>query len=349
MENIINKLSKELSSHQFSEIITTPKVSVIIPAYNVEKYIIECLKSVIFQSLKDIEIIVVNDGSTDNTLEIIKTFMKYDSRIRLIDRENRGVGVVKNDALNHAKGECVSFIDSDDVVEFDMLEKAYNKYNETKSNVVVFGAYALREGKRKKCLYGIEKIPAKFRNKTVFPKDIQKILFKLPLVAMCKIYNREFLLNNNIRFQEGCIGEDQIFFLKAILLSDKIFILNKNLYGYRRNRKDSLTFKKKKENNSVILNFYEIENFVKSSEFSQKLKIKILDKYFGKCVSWLGKCSDEYRGKYFADLEKLHLFLIENYPNLCFDKITIKEKDAYLKLKLKLCCLKMRRLLNGKH
>lgn len=345
----MKKLSEELASNKFDEMITEPKVSVIIPAYNVEKYIVECLKSVINQTLKEIEIIIVNDGSTDNTLEIIKTFMKYDTRIRLIDRENRGVGVVKNNALNYAKGECVSFIDSDDVIEPDLLENAYNKYCENNVEVVVFGAYALKEGKRKKCLYGIEKIPPKFRNKVVNRVDVQKILFKLPLVAMCKIYDREFLMNNNIRFQEGCIGEDQIFFLKAMLLAKNIFITDKNYYGYRRNRKDSLTFKKKKENNSVILNFYEIEKFVKSAEFSSELKLKILDRYFNKCVSWLGKCSDEYRKKYFTDLKKLCSHLVENYPDLCFDKVGIKERDIYLNLKLKLCCLKVRRRLNGKH
>lgn len=346
MSNTIEKLSEELSSHKYEQIITNPKITVIIPAYNVEKYISECLKSIIFQTLKEIEIIVVNDGSKDRTLEIIKTFMKYDSRIRLIDKENRGVGVVKNDTLNFANGECISFIDSDDVIEADMLEKAYNEYNQQKADVVIFGAYALRDGKRGKCLYGVEKIPQKFRNKIISKNETEKILFKLPLIAMCKIYNRKFLMENKIRFQEGCIGEDQIFFLKAILLSNKTFVMNKNLYGYRRNRKDSLTFNKKKNNNSVILNFYEIENFIKSTDFTNKLKTKILDKYFDKCVSWLGKCSVEYKEKYYTDLQKLCSYLVENHPGLYFDKIKVCKNDSYINLKLKLYYLKIRRYLN---
>lgn len=344
MNKIIEKLSEELSSYKYNEIVANPKVSVIIPCYNVEKYVAECLKSIISQTLKDIEIIVVNDGSTDYTLEIIKTFMKYDSRIHLIDRENRGLGTVRNDTMNYAKGECIYFIDSDDLVETDMLEDAYNTYCKTNANVVVFGAYGIREGKRGTCMYDIKRIPSKFKNKILSKKQIEDVLFKLPRFTMSKLYERKFLMDNNIRFQEKCIGEDQIFFYEAMLQAKNIFILDKNYYGYRRNRKDSITFSKKKTNNSVILNFYEIINFIESQNFSPALKNKILDKHFNKCVSWLGKCSDEYRGKYFADLQKLCSYLAENYPELCFDKIKIKEKDSYLKLKLKLCCLKIRRL-----
>lgn len=96
---------------------------------------------------------------------------------------------------------------------------------------------------------------------------------------MCKLYNREFLQNNEIYFQEGCIGEDQIFFIKSMLLAKNSYVTNENYYGYRRSRKNSLTSPKKKKDSSVILNFYVIADFLKSKNYSEKLVEKILNFY----------------------------------------------------------------------
>ena len=103
------------------------KVSVIVPIYNSEKYLERCIKSIINQSLRDIEIILINDGSKDNSLNICKNFHNKDSRIKIIDKENEGVGSARNDGIKIAKGEWISFIDSDDFVESDFLECLYNE------------------------------------------------------------------------------------------------------------------------------------------------------------------------------------------------------------------------------
>lgn len=344
--NLIEELSDELSSCKIEKCSKNPKITIIIPAYNVEAYISECLLSVIKQSLKDIEIIVMNDGSTDCTLQIIKTFMQYDARIRLIDEVNRGVGAVKNDALKRARGEYVMFIDSDDVIDTGLLENTYNTIIDNNVDVVVFGAYNLINGKRRKSSYGIDKLTPKYKNKILSNNIVQNILSKIPVLGMCKLYNREFLIKNNIYFQEGCIGEDQIFFIKSMLLLDKLFILDKNSYGYRRKRNNSLTFNKQKKDNSIILNFYAIESFLKNISLSDKLKNELLYTYFSRCISWFGKCEKSFKKEYFKDLENLFDYVAQNYPN--FPKVKICEKDTYLILKLKLLILKIKDKINGK-
>ena len=102
------------------------KVSVVVPAYNVENYIEDCLKSLINQTLKEIEIIVVNDGSTDNTFEIINKYANLDFRIKVISQENQGISVTRNNGIKIAKGEYIGFVDSDDWVDENYFEELYN-------------------------------------------------------------------------------------------------------------------------------------------------------------------------------------------------------------------------------
>ena len=105
-----------------------PKVSVIIPIYNTEKYLRKCLDSVCNQTLSDIEIICVNDCSTDNSLEILEEYASKDNRIKLIDfKENKGAAVARNAGIDEAKGEYIGFVDSDDFIDLDFYEKLYNK------------------------------------------------------------------------------------------------------------------------------------------------------------------------------------------------------------------------------
>lgn len=345
----IEQCCEELEHYGQKTDYVSPKISVIVPAYNVEDYIYDCLISIIKQTFKELEIIVINDGSTDNTRSIIKIFMQFDKRIRLIDKKNNGVGSARNDGLKAALGECVLFVDSDDIVkDKDSFEKIYQKYVENHVDMVVFGALNLKNEKLHKSSYGIEKISINLKKQVIEQAEIQREIFKMPVLSVCKLYSRKFLQENEICFQEGCIGEDQIFFVKSILLAKNLYIINENYYGYRRLRKNSLTFCKKKNDNSVILNFYAIEEFLKNQEFPQKLIDKILDLYFEKSVSWLGKCEKSYRNEYFNNLFELMKFVKRNYPQLRVNVLKINKNDNYLILKLKLIEYKLRRFINGK-
>ena len=118
-------LRKRIEKIGYSEKVVNPKVSVIVPAYNVESFIEKCLTTLVLQTLKDIEIIVINDGATDSTPEIISEFAAIDSRIKVINKQNGGLSSARNAGLEVARGEYIGFVDSDDWVDEDFYEKLY--------------------------------------------------------------------------------------------------------------------------------------------------------------------------------------------------------------------------------
>ena len=119
-----------------------PKVSVIVPVYNVEKYIQKCLNSLVKQTLEDIEIIIINDGSKDNSFYIIKEFeKKYENKIKYFEKENGGSADARNQGILHATGDYIAFLDPDDYVELDIYEKMYNKAIEENSDIVECNFY----------------------------------------------------------------------------------------------------------------------------------------------------------------------------------------------------------------
>ena len=122
------------------------KLSVIIPVYNVEQYLPKCLASVVQQTLKDIEIICVNDGSTDNCLKILEEFKSKDNRIKIINKENAGLGNARNTGLEEAKGEYISFIDSDDYIDENFFELLYNEAKEDDADVACGGIIRENDG-----------------------------------------------------------------------------------------------------------------------------------------------------------------------------------------------------------
>ena len=135
------------------------KISVIIPVYNVEKYLKECLNSVINQTLKDLEIICVNDGSIDNSLKIMKEYALKDPRIKILSQKNQGVSEARNFGIKNATGEYVAFLDADDCVSLDFYEKLYTKAKETNSDIVV-SEYMYRfnkNSKKKKIFLKVDK------------------------------------------------------------------------------------------------------------------------------------------------------------------------------------------------
>lgn len=157
--NFIETLNSELELYEYQYSFEKPKVTVIIPVYNAEDYIYGCLISIIKQTLKEIELIIVNDGSTDNTFSIISIFGQHDKRIKIINQKNAKTGAARNNALKLAKGEYISFVDSDDKLHKTALEELYKKANLNKSDVVICGAYSVKHNKKGKGYYSIEKIP----------------------------------------------------------------------------------------------------------------------------------------------------------------------------------------------
>lgn len=208
-----------------------PKVSVIVPVYNVEKYLNKCIDSLINQSLKDIEIIIVNDSSPDNCQAIIDTYQKnYPNLIKSFIKENGGQGSARNYGLDYASGEYISFVDSDDWLDLDMLEKMYNLAIKDNSDIVICDMMDYYEDGSKK-----------FFNCTQYDS-----VYKVTPSACNKIFKREII--NNIRFLNGLWYEDFNFTTKILLNNPKISTIS-NLYYNCHSRKVSTM-----NNNNAIKN-----------------------------------------------------------------------------------------------
>lgn len=311
------------------------KLSIIIPVYNVEKYIPVCLESIINQPFKDLEIICVNDGSSDNSLSVLQSYKEKDNRITIIDKKNEGSGVARNSGLAISKGEYVYFVDGDDWLEDNALEKMILKADELNTDILIFGGLSYYDRQGKKGGYSADKLPKKYFNKVFASKDIKKDVFKFPSTAWTKLYRRDFLIKNNIKFQNIKVGQDQLPFFHSMITAERIAILPENLYCYRKNRKGAVTAVKKKKNFSPIYVFYGIEEMLKSENLLDEYKSIFVSKYFSKATSWLGKFQDDLKHEYYIEYSKLLDHVKKEYPFGWWVKFNPKENDGYWNLKLK--------------
>ena len=207
------------------------KVSVIVPVYNVEQYLSDCLESICRQTLKGIEIIVVNDGSTDNSLSIIKSFQQKYSNIKLINKKNGGLSSARNAGIDMAVGEYLFFVDSDDFIDLDTLEKMYVKAKETHCPLIICGILQYWSDNKKKlykkCISDKE---------SIYDADL---LYKLQLSGrmgcQCcnKLYKREIWISHSLRFREGDYYEDIEMAFKVVQAYQQAYIMNSPYYKYR--------------------------------------------------------------------------------------------------------------------
>lgn len=220
-----------------------PKVSVIIPVYNVEKYLPQCIDSIINQTLKDIEIICIDDGSTDNSLNILKEYQKKDKRIIIIEQQNGGAGRARNAGLKIAKGTYLSFLDSDDFFYENMLKEAVDNLEKTKSDIIVYNV-DLYDNKLNKIIpdnWVIKKdlLP----QKQIFSyKDCLETIFTcVHTAAWNKLFRSEFIKKNKLYFQETHNTNDLYFVCMALVLAKEITYLPDALMCYRINLETSLS------------------------------------------------------------------------------------------------------------
>ena len=214
------------------------KISVIVPVYNVEAQLEECLNSLVNQTLDEIEIIIVNDGSTDGSQKIVDDFKeKYPEKIRSYIIENSGAAQARKYALEKATGEYIGFVDADDYVELNMFEELYNKAIEENAEISVCGYYRATEKK----LTERGTYPYKCFGNDVFDEP-SLFVNNLPYIWN-KIFKKELIERENITFEELRIFEDLLFTYKLMLKANKITHVAKPLYYYRINRQESLTSK----------------------------------------------------------------------------------------------------------
>lgn len=231
-----------------------PLISIIVPVYNVEQYLAQCLDSILNQTYQNIEIICVNDGSSDNSLEILYEYTKHDLRVKVINKENRGVSEARNSGLKISDGDLLMFVDADDWIEADTCEKAVTAMNNHQADVVMWSyvseygnASNLKEIFKQDCTFECEDVKAKLHRR--FVGLIGSELAHPEMAdSLCpvwgKLYKKELIMKSGSSFIDlADIGtyEDGLFNLDVFYHVRKAVYINECLYHYRRQNTSSVT------------------------------------------------------------------------------------------------------------
>lgn len=219
-----------------------PKVTIVIPVYNVETYLRECLDSIVSQTFKDFEVICVDDGSTDNSLNILREYADNDDRFILLKQANQGAAVARNYGMSIAKGKYLLFLDSDDVFSEVLLEKSVAKAEFFNADITIFKAMSFDTNNKIKAVMkdGITEYKLG-QQKTFSYNDVPDKIFNSFLIpAWNKLFKKSFVVDNNILFQEIKRYNDLFFTNKALILATKIILLDEVLLFYRVGLKSNL-------------------------------------------------------------------------------------------------------------
>lgn len=214
-----------------------PLVSIIIPAYNCSQYIDKCIESILIQTYKNIEIIIINDGSLDNTEIVIKKYINKDKRIKYFSQKNLGPSIARNNGIEKASGKYLMFVDSDDIVSSIYVEKLLDKIESINCDIVCCGY--IDESK-----YGIFKLNDFWINKEKLNKEefIRCTCRGVGGVLWAKIFRRDIIIDNNIRMNSKIfMSEDLLFILEYCKYSKNFIVLNENLYYYNRFNESSIS------------------------------------------------------------------------------------------------------------
>ena len=206
------------------------KISIIVPIYNVEKYLRDCIESIINQTYTNIEIILVNDGSTDSSLEICKEYAEKNDKIKIVNKKNGGLSDARNYGLEHATGKYIMFVDSDDYLALNSCEVLYNAIKDTEFEFVTANfAFTDSEGiPWKRPMFS-----DKFQNTPLDIEDYKKSFYLVNSAVWNKIFKKEFLDNNHLKFEVGLLAEDAVFTTLAFLKAKKTYYIKDIVYYYR--------------------------------------------------------------------------------------------------------------------
>jgi glycosyltransferase involved in cell wall biosynthesis len=242
------------------------KISVIIPVYNVEKYLRECLDSVIHQTMKDIEIICVNDGSTDGSSDILNRYSMKDERFKIITQKNLGISVARNKGIESANGDYIAFIDSDDyLLNMDYYEKLYTACEKHNADIAVA---SIIRGNEKKSGY-IYKVEEE-KIATDYEKKLKICNIPESNFVWNKLYRRSKLLDSRIRFPEGYLYEDVFVTCKLLFCMDKLVSVPNVVYFYRKRRNSVIKNRSVKAKHDKLIAENEMYSFLKEKNISLK-------------------------------------------------------------------------------
>ena len=314
------------------------KLSIIVPVYGVEKYIDKCLNSLVKQSLKEIEIIVVNDGTKDNSQKIIDKYVKkYPDKIKSYIKENGGQGSARNYGLEKANGEYIGYVDSDDFVEKDMYKKLYNKAKENNYDIVVCGNYNVSED------YQNKNIDTFINN---YNTDLENIFFG-KMAVWNKIYKRDILIKNKLEFKEKVWYEDLAFTLKAIMNSNTFAFIDEPLYDYLIREGSTMNNSNVQRNLEILDAFNDILSYIqhnKKEEYFSKIEFLAIDHIYISAIVRVLKAEADDKVKR-ETINKLVDYINKKFPNYKNNKY-INTLSKNRKIIYKLINIKMYGLIN---
>lgn len=314
------------------------KLSIIVPVYGVEKYIDKCLNSLVKQSLKEIEVIVVNDGTKDNSQKIVDKYVKkYPDKIKSYIKENGGQGSARNYGLKTATGEYIGYVDSDDFVEKDMYKKLYNKAKENNYDIVVCGNYNVSED------YQNKNIDAFINN---YNTDLENIFFG-KMAVWNKIYKRDILIKNKLEFKEKVWYEDLAFTLKAIMNSNTFAFIDEPLYDYLIREGSTMNNSNVQRNLEILDAFNDILSYIqhnKKEEYFSKIEFLAIDHIYISAIVRVLKAEADDKVKR-ETINKLIDYMNKKFPNYKNNKY-INTLSKNRKIIYKLINIKMYGLIN---
>ena len=286
-------------------------ISIVVPVYNVEKYLKKCIDSIINQTYENLEIILVDDGSTDNSKKICDEYILKDNRIKVIHKENGGLSDARNVGVDKAKGEYIVFIDSDDWIDEKMIEILYYIIKKNNSDISIcdyFLAYNEEEQNQKEEIQFYQ-----FNNIEALKKLYDENLNIIMTITCCKLFKK--ILFSDIKFPKGKIHEDEFTTYKLLYKSKKISYTNEKMYYYRQ-REDSITHRK-----------FSIKNLDAVDAFEERIS------FFKNIV--------KNKFLYYKSVESLYFFCMKSY--FLYEKEINNDKKV-----LKFLRKKAKNILKGK-
>lgn len=224
--------------------IKKPLISIIIPCHNVEKYVEECINSVLNQDYENWECIAINDGSKDRTLEVLKKLEAKSNKIKVLAKQNSGPSDTRNMGIGLAKGDFIYFLDSDDVLTLDAIGSLVSSFENNdiivgKTRVSTFSEKPVTKDHLSMVLHPKEgNITFNNQNYGVLIRTMESGLTPIP---HNKLYRKDFIINNNLRFKPGILHEDEFWFFETMLFARNVKFINKETYFYRINNSNSIT------------------------------------------------------------------------------------------------------------
>ena len=302
-----------------------PKISVVMPVYNVEKYLADSLEAFINQTFKDIEIICVNDGSKDNSLSILNHYAEIDNRIVVINQENRGAGAALNRGIEATRGEYIYFFDSDDYIEVTALEKMYKKIIATNSDICICQKGNINDltGVQTDDFFAAHVIKIMKNNDFINPKNYRNEIYQFfPIAIFIKLYRADFVKQNKLFFQEIKTCNDIYFNFMTISLAEKITFVEDILIRYRIAQKSNLTAKRSKHINCIFFALKMLRKELEARELFAVFEKTYWEQVYSNFKYEIAQCTSIERQK--TCKRRLHKFLPLKYRLRSLKKIIIE-------------------------